>query len=128
MTRMATLLLVTLLVLAPSGHPRAQETADDPNVTVDPRLFDTLEYRSLGFTRGGRSTAATGVPSQSLVYYFGGTGGGVFKTVDAGITWENITDGQIGVGSIGAIAVADSDPNVVYVGTGSASPVAINRP
>ena len=116
------LTVVTLLFLTPGSHPRAQEPGDDPNVTVDPVLFDTLKYRSLGFTRGGRSTAATGVPGQPLVYYFGGTGGGVFKTLDAGITWDNVTDGQIGVGSIGAIAVADSDPNVVYVGTGSACP------
>ena len=124
MTRHRTVLLVTLLALAPAGHPRAQEPAaeNDPNVAIVPALFETLEYRSLGFTRGGRSTAVTGVPSQPLVYYLGGTGGGVFKTVDAGITWESVTDGQIGVGSIGAIAVADSDPNVVYVGTGSACP------
>ena len=124
MTRHRTVLLVTLLALAPAGHPRAQEPAaeNDPNVAIAPALFETLEYRSLGFTRGGRSTAVTGVPSQPLVYYLGGTGGGVFKTVDAGITWESVTDGQIGVGSIGAIAVADSDPNVVYVGTGSACP------
>ena len=95
-------------------------TRADLNITVDPVLFESLEYRSLGFTRGGRSTAVAGVPSQPLVYYFGGTGGGVFKTTDAGITWDSVTDGFFGVGSVGAIAVADSDPNVVYVGTGSA--------
>ena len=121
MTRITTLLLTALIVLAPSGRARAQ-TAADPNVVVDPTVFETLEYRSLGFTRGGRSTAVTGVPSQPLVYYLGSTGGGVFKTVDAGISWNSVTDGQLGVGSIGAIAVADSDPNVVYVGTGSACP------
>ena len=81
-----------------------------------------MEFRTVGFSRGGRSTAVTGVPGQPLVYYFGGTGGGVFKTVDAGHNWKNVTDGFLGVGSVGAIAVAPSDPNVVYVGTGSACP------
>jgi photosystem II stability/assembly factor-like uncharacterized protein len=89
---------------------------------VDHALLEGLEFRDVGFSRGGRSTAAVGVPGQPLVYYFGGTGGGVFKTTDAGNNWKNVTDGSLGVGSIGAIAVAPSDPNVVYVGTGSACP------
>ncbi|MGH9332537.1 MAG: VPS10 domain-containing protein, partial [Vicinamibacteria bacterium] len=92
------------------------------DVQVDPSLFSGLKYRDVGFSRGGRSTAVTGVRGQPLVYYFGGTGGGVFKTVDAGNTWSNVTDGFLGVGAIGAIAVAPSDPNVIYVGTGSACP------
>ncbi len=92
------------------------------NLRVDPSLLDGLQYRSVGFSRGGRSTAVAGVPGQPLVYYFGGTGGGVWKTTDAGNNWENVTDGSFGVGSIGAIAVAPSDPNVVYVGTGSTCP------
>ncbi len=109
-----------LLLLLTIAAPIAQDDPANPNITVDPVLFESLEYRSLGFTRGGRSTAVTGVPSQPLVYYFVGTGGGVFKATDAGITWDSVTDGFLGVGSVGAIAVADSDPNVVYVGTGSA--------
>jgi photosystem II stability/assembly factor-like uncharacterized protein len=95
---------------------------DAANVVVDPSLVSGLKYRESGFARGGRSTAVAGVPGQPLVYYFGGTGGGVFKTVDGGNSWKNVTDGFLGVGSIGAIAVAPSDPNVVYVGTGSACP------
>ncbi len=92
------------------------------NQVVDPKLLEGLEFRSVGFSRGGRSTAVAGVAGQPLVYYFGATGGGVWKTVDAGHNWKNVTDGTLGVGSVGAIEVAPSDPNVVYVGTGSACP------
>jgi hypothetical protein len=81
-----------------------------------------MQYRALDFTRGGRVTAVTGVPTQPLVFYFGSTGGGVWKTIDAGVTWRNVSDGVFEAGSIGAITVADADPNVVYVGTGSACP------
>ena len=97
------------------------QRATPNNVTVDPSLYAGLTYRSLGFSRGGRSTTATGVRTQPLVYYFGSTGGGVWKTDDAGMSWRNISDGFFG-GGIGAIAVAEADPNVVYVGTGSACP------
>ena len=108
------------LVFSQGSHDDYEENAG--NVVVDHALLEGLEFRDVGFTRGGRSTAAVGVPGQPLVYYFGGTGGGVFKTADAGNNWENVTDGFLGVGSVGAIAVAPSDPNVVYVGTGSACP------
>ncbi|MBP1607357.1 MAG: glycosyl hydrolase repeat-containing protein, partial [Acidobacteria bacterium] len=97
-------------------------TAADPNQVVDPRLFGGLQYRSLGFSRGGRSTTVAGVPSQPLTFYFGATGGGVWKTINAGLTWQNVSDGFFEAGSIGAIDVAQSDPNVIYVGTGSACP------
>src|SRR5207245_9699039 len=70
--------------------------------------------------RGGRVGAGAGVPRQPYVYYFGGTGGGVWKTTDGGIRWLNVSDGQLGTGSVGAVAVAESDPNVVYVGMGEA--------
>jgi photosystem II stability/assembly factor-like uncharacterized protein len=83
-------------------------------------LFSKLEYRPLHFKRGGRSTAVAGVPSEPFAFYFGSIGGGVWKTTDAGTTWRNVSDGFFEAGSIGAIAVADSDPNVVYVGTGTA--------
>lgn len=104
------------------GAQRADRAAaQNPNVTVNPSLYAGLSYRSLGFSRGGRSTAVSGVRTQPLVYYQGSTGGGVWKTNDAGISWANVSDGFFG-GGIGAIAVADADPNVVYVGTGSACP------
>ena len=92
------------------------------HVTVDPALFNSLEYRQLDFSRGGRSTAVTGVRGLPLVYYFGSTGGGVWKTADAGQSWEPVSDGAFEAGSVGAIAVAESDVNVIYVGTGSACP------
>ncbi len=89
---------------------------------VNPGLFGGVYYRPLTvFSRGGRVTAVAGVPSNPQVYYMG-SAGGVFKTTDAGVTWIPVTDGQINVGSIGAIAVADSNPDVVYVGTGTAEP------
>lgn len=87
---------------------------------VDPQLIDGLEYRLIGPWRGGRVTAVHGVAGDDQTYYMGATGGGVWKTVNAGQTWDNISDGQIPVGTIGAIGVAPSDPNVVYIGTGEA--------
>ena len=86
----------------------------------DESLFGALEWRSIGPFRGGRSVAVAGVASQPFVYYMGGTGGGVWKTVDGGAVWEPVADEYLSAGSIGAIAVAPSDPNVVYVGTGEA--------
>lgn len=79
--------------------------------------YGALEYRLLGPFRGGRSAAVTGVPNKPNLFYFGATGGGIWKTTDGGREWENISDGYFG-GSIGAIAVSKSDPNVIYVGGG----------
>jgi photosystem II stability/assembly factor-like uncharacterized protein len=80
-------------------------------------LQETLSYRSLGPFRGGRSATCVGVLGRPNHFYFGATGGGVWKTQDGGHTWFNLSDGYFG-GSIGAVAVADSDPNVIYVGGG----------
>ena len=98
--------------------------------THDPAQWQGLHYRQVGPWRGGRVTAVTGVPSQPNVYYMGSTGGGVWKTSDAGHSWVNVSDGQIPVGSMGALAVADSNPDIVYAGTGSSkirSNVSIGR-
>jgi photosystem II stability/assembly factor-like uncharacterized protein len=89
--------------------------------TIDAELLDVLEWRMVGPYRGGRVTAVTGVPNKPRLYYMGATGGGIWKTENAGISWENISDGYFNVGTIGAIAVAESDSNVIYVGTGEKS-------
>ncbi len=83
----------------------------------DASTYSALEYRLVGPFRGGRSAAVTGVPNQPNLFYFGATGGGIWKTTDGGRSWGNISDGFFG-GSIGAITVSKSDPNVIYVGGG----------
>ncbi len=83
-------------------------------------LFKELRFRLIGPFRGGRAVAVAGVPSEPNVYYFGGVGGGVWKTTDSGASWAPISDGFFKTASVGAIAVADSDPNVIYVGMGEA--------
>jgi len=82
--------------------------------------FKSMTYRSIGPYRGGRSTAVGGVPGQPETFYMGSTGGGVWKTTDLGQTWTNVSDEHFKSASVGAVAVAPSDPNVVYVGMGSA--------
>jgi photosystem II stability/assembly factor-like uncharacterized protein len=89
------------------------------NGAVPNSLYQDLRYRSVGPHRGGRVTAVAGARTRPDTFYMGPTGGGVFKTTNYGITWEPITDGQIATGSIGAIDVSDSHPDVIYVGTGS---------
>jgi photosystem II stability/assembly factor-like uncharacterized protein len=96
----------------------------------DAKQWSGLHYREVGPWRGGRVTAVTGVPSQPLTYYMGTVGGGVWKTTDAGHTWANLTDGQISVGSMGAVEVAQTNPSIIYAGTGSSkirSNVSIGR-
>ncbi|HYL05667.1 MAG TPA: glycosyl hydrolase [Thermoanaerobaculia bacterium] len=84
---------------------------------LDPERWKALRWREVGPYRGGRSAAVAGVASDRATYYFGGAGGGVWKSTDAGRSWRNVSDGTFG-GSIGAVAVAALDPNVIYAGTG----------
>lgn len=84
----------------------------------DEGLFDMLSWTNVGIDRGGRSTAVAGSDARPLEFYFGAVGGGLWKTVDAGTTWNPVTDGQITSSSVGAVAVCESNPDVVYIGTG----------
>ena len=115
---------LTWLIATPIAA-RVQQRA-----TYDKALWSGMRYRMVGPSRGGRVTAIAGVTTQPRTYYMGSTGGGVWKTIDGGASWQNISDGQIPLGSMGAIEVAPSNPNVVYVGTGSSkirSNVSIGR-
>ncbi|MDX1745651.1 MAG: hypothetical protein R3324_06915, partial [Halobacteriales archaeon] len=85
---------------------------------VDGSILEPLEWENVGPDRGGRSTAAAGSDARPLEYYFGATGGGLWKTTDAGLNWRPVTDGQIGSASVGAVAVCEANPDVVYIGTG----------
>jgi photosystem II stability/assembly factor-like uncharacterized protein len=106
-----------------AGTPAARPPAPKPKpvlmAAVEPARLAGLNYRLVGPSRGGRVTAVTGVPSQPKTFYMGVASGGVFRTTDAGLTWTPISDGQIPLGSVGSIAVADSNPDIIYVGTGS---------
>ena len=110
-------LAIALISLSISGadiHAAEVQTAKTP----DP--YSGMQMREVGPYRGGRAGSITGVNHDPMLYYFGATGGGVWKSTDAGGSWSNISDGFFG-GSIGAVAVAQSDPNVIYVGTGEAT-------
>lgn len=117
----ARILLLLLLVVnfqsvqAQKNKPASTEMTVMPGISED--YFDAVKWRQLGPFRGGRSCTATGVPGKPNLYYMGTVGGGVWRTTDGGGTWECISDGYFG-GSIGAVAVSESDPNVIYVGEG----------
>src|SRR5262245_30652394 len=110
--------LSCLAAVAAFGLVLAGRTQAQPQ-SLDPSLYSGLRWRMLGPFRGGRVNAVAGVPGQPATFYFGSVGGGVWKTIDTGRTWTPIFDAQ-SVASIGAIAVAPSRADVVYVGTGEA--------
>jgi len=85
-------------------------------------IFNPVKYRNIGPFRGGRSVAASGVIGDPMTYYMGNTGGGLWKTEDGGQLWKNISDGYFKTSSIGAVAVSESDPNIIYVGMGEHAP------
>ena len=115
-TQLSLLALALLLVpLNLSAQRRNKTQKAVPSIPSE--LYSSMEYRLVGPFRGGRSAAVTGVPNEPNLFYMGSTGGGVWKTLNGGRTWENISDGYFG-GSIGAVEVAKSDPNVIYVGGG----------
>lgn len=114
------LLIVPLLLFSQKKRKPETKQITSPIIEsqiVDSLLFNAVKWRNIGPYRGGRSAAVTGVPGKPNLFYFGGTGGGVWRTEDGGRSWDNISDGFFG-GSIGAIEVAASDNNVIYVGGG----------
>lgn len=111
-------LLLSLSVCAALPAQGPANLADMPTA-VDPELFTGLNYRLLGPSRGGRSTMAVGVPGNPNTYFMGVASGGLFRTTNAGLSWLPVTDGQVPLGSTGALAIADSDFDVMYLGTGS---------
>ncbi len=117
------LLFAFVLSATPAHGQRRQAEGTSQPAAKESDLLKPLQWRSIGPYRGGRVTAVAGVASQPSVFYFGATGGGVWKTSDGGINWEPISDGSVfGTGSVGAIGLSDSDPNTIYVGMGE-SPI-----
>ncbi|HKH43775.1 MAG TPA: glycosyl hydrolase [Thermoanaerobaculia bacterium] len=126
LSRRLAFLLALLVALSGAADlaaaPAAKKTerasrGDHGDRRLDPELWKAYRWREVGPYRGGRSAAVTGIPGDPNTYYFGGTGGGVWKTTDGGGTWKSVSDGFFG-GSIGAVAVSSWDPNVIYAGGG----------
>ncbi len=116
------LFLLALIIAIPQleAQRRNRRQAQPEGKTYDENLYNKMEWRNVGPFRGGRSTTVTGVMGDDQTYYMGTVGGGVWKTEDAGLSWKNISDKFFNTVSIGAVSVAPSDPNVLYVGTGEA--------
>ncbi len=117
MKKILVVLLMVTFVAFDGTAQRRKSKASSSTKNYDSKLYDGIQWRNIGPFRGGRSAAVTGVPGKPNLYYMGATGGGVWRTKDAGSTWENISDGFFG-GSIGAVAVSEWDNNVIYVGGG----------
>ncbi|MEK6152409.1 glycosyl hydrolase [Flavobacteriaceae bacterium 3-367] len=113
-------LFLLALLLYPLGTPaqKRKKKEQPPKVVLQDSLFHGLKWRNIGPFRGGRSVASTGVVGQPMTYYMGSTGGGIWKTVDDGITWKNVSDDFIKTGTVGALTVAESNPNIVVAGMG----------
>src|SRR5271157_516420 len=105
----------------PAAPAAAAENSSDDSESAKPeeKPFKGMQYRLIGPFRGGRSLTAAGIPGDPTTYYFGSTGGGVWKSTDGAMTWSPVFDKE-GTGSIGSLAVANSDHNTIYVGTGEA--------
>lgn len=112
------LLCALLLALHPVDAQRRNKKSDQPSIVVNDSLFPGLKWRNIGPFRGGRSVTSAGVVGQPHTYYMGTTGGGIWKTTDDGITWKNISDGFLKTGTVGDIAVSETNPNIVIAGMG----------
>ena len=111
-------LLLAASVLSGADKKGPEKEKESPSLS---KLYSGMEFRPIGPYRGGRVTAVSGVRGRPLVFYFGGTGSGVWKTVDGGSNWQPVSDKDFRTGSVGAVAVAESDPNVIYAGMGEAA-------
>ena len=114
MKKILSLIIITFIFSFDSFPQRKKNNRDTNKITYE---LPNIEWRSIGPYRGGRASTVSGSTKSENTYYFGATGGGVWKTTDSGQNWKNISDGYFG-GSIGAVSVSESDPNVLYVGTG----------
>ena len=107
-------LVLAVFLILPNLYAQKKKKSKNTSqeIKYDENLYKGLEYRLIGPFRGGRSAAVTGVPGDANLFYFGSTGGGIWKTLDGGRSWDNISDGFFG-GSIGAISVSETDKNVI---------------
>ena len=111
------------LLMTAGNYAQAQGTTAAETVKVSPAaspmdIYNGMKYRNIGPFRGGRSLGSAGSPSRKNEYYFGAVGGGLWKTTDGGLNWLPVTDGQLGSSSVGAVAVSETNPDIVYIGTG----------
>ena len=109
-------ILILFIISSDVLSQRKNKKNNSKSNTISYEIPD-INWRSVGPYRGGRSATVTGSTSSKSTFYFGATGGGVWKTTNSGVTWKNISDGYFG-GSIGAVTASESDPNIIYVGTG----------
>ena len=119
MKKLIFILIATFIFTSPLFSQRKKKRKKEPikieQPVFDAKKFSDLKWRNIGPFRGGRSNAVCGVIGDPMTYYMGSTGGGVWKTNDAGISWKNISDGFLKTGSVGAIEVAPNDPNVISI-------------
>lgn len=118
MVRKLTLLFIGFIVAYAVEAQKSKPKSTEQLSSFKEEAFKGIKWRNIGPFRGGRSNAVSGIIQSDQIYYTGYTGGGIWKTEDAGITWRNISDGFFKTGSVGDIAVSESDPNVIYAGMG----------
>ena len=120
MTRSNAIVLACVITAVAALGAQQPDQAAKPAAPSLSDQFPGLEFRNIGPFRGGRVTAVAGLPDEPLVYYFGATGGGLWKTADGGATWKPLADKFLKTSSVGAVAIAESDPNVIFAGMGQA--------
>lgn len=114
----AAILAIFLCSALSLSAQRKAKSAPETDTSIPKDFYEGLEWRNIGPYRGGRSLGAAGSPGRPYEYYFGATGGGLWKTVDGGTEWFPVTDGQVTSSSVGAVAVAETNPDIVYIGMG----------